>query len=31
MADIKKFLDQDGLSLLWGKIESELKTRDDNI
>ena len=31
MADIKKFLDQDGLSLLWGKIESELKTRDDSI
>lgn len=31
MADIKKFLDQDGLSLLWVKIESELKTRDDNI
>ena len=31
MADIKKFLDQDGLSLLWGKIESELKTRDNNI
>ena len=31
MADIKKFLDQEGLSLLWGKIESELKTRDDNI
>ena len=31
MANIKKFLDQDGLSLLWGKIESELKTRDDNI
>ena len=31
MADIKKFLDQDGLSLLWGKIENELKTRDDNI
>lgn len=31
MADIKKFLDQDGLSLLWSKIETELKTRDDNI
>ena len=31
MADIKKFLDQDGLSLLWGKIETELKTRDGNI
>lgn len=31
MADIKKFLDQDGLSLLWGKIESELKTRDNSI
>ena len=31
MADIKKFLDQEGLSLLWSKIETELKTRDDNI
>ena len=31
MADIKKFLDQEGLSLLWSKIEAELKTRDDNI
>ena len=31
MADIKKFLDQEGLSLLWSKIETELKTRDNNI
>ena len=31
MANIKKFLDQEGLSLLWSKIETELKTRDDNI
>ena len=31
MPDMKKFLDQEGLSLLWGKIETELKTRDDNI
>lgn len=31
MADIKKFLDQEGLSLLWSKIETELKTRDDSI
>lgn len=31
MADIKKFLDQEGLSILWSKIETELKTRDDNI
>ena len=31
MADIKKFVDQEGLSLLWSKIETELKTRDDNI
>lgn len=31
MADIKKFLDREGLSLLWGKIENELKTRDNSI
>lgn len=31
MADIKKFLDQEGLSLLWSKIETELKTRDNSI
>ena len=31
MPDIKKFLDQEGLSLLWRKIEAELKTRDSGI
>ena len=31
MPDMKKFLDQEGLSLLWRKIEAELKTRDNNI
>ena len=31
MPDMKKFLDQEGLSLLWRKIEAELKTRDSGI
>lgn len=31
MPDMKKFLDQEGLSLLWRKIEAELKTRDGGI
>ena len=31
MPDMKKFLDQEGLALLWRKIEAELKTRDDGI
>ena len=31
MPDMKKFLDQEGLSLLWRKIEAELKTRDGSI
>lgn len=29
MADIKKFLDQSGVSTLWGKIAAELKTESD--
>ena len=31
MPDMKKFLDQEGLALLWRKIEAELKTRDGGI
>lgn len=31
MPDMKKFLDQEGLALLWRKIEAELKTRDVGI
>ena len=31
MPNMKKFLDQEGLSLLWRKIEAELKTRDGGI
>ena len=31
MPDMKKFLDQEGLSLLWRQIEAELKTRDGGI
>ena len=31
MRDMKKFLDQEGLALLWRKIEAELKTRDGSI
>ena len=31
MPDMKKFLDKEGLALLWRKIEAELKTRDGGI
>ena len=31
MPDMKKFLAQEGLALLWRKIEAELKTRDGGI
>ena len=31
MPDMKKFLDQEGLALLWRKIEAELKIRDGGI
>lgn len=31
MADIRKFLDGEGLSQLWKNIEAELKTRDNSI
>ena len=29
MADIKKFLDQGGVSTLWGKIATNLKAEED--